>query len=291
MVEKSEIPSFYLYGEPHRFVGDNFVHVEALDDRSRPSEWTIKPHSHVELCHIFLATSGGGRLRADGQEIDFTAPCLLFVPATTVHGFQWFADSTGTVLTMANRYVDDLSNQDEFLENAFNHPRIVKLAGADLRAVEQLMATLMRELSWSAPGHRAAVNSAVLSLLVFALRRTNMETRPATRPGPQATVVARLRERIEQRFRLRETVKDYAKALGISESALRVACAKIAGASPMQMLDQRSLLEARRLLLYSNLSVAEIAYGLGFSDPAYFSRFFSNNVAASPSAYRNSRSH
>jgi AraC family transcriptional activator of pobA len=52
------------------------------------------------------------------------------------------------------------------------------------------------------------------------------------------------------------------------------------------MLDQRALLEARRLLRYGSLSVAEVGYALGFTDPAYFSRFFARHVGVSPAAFR-----
>jgi AraC family transcriptional activator of pobA len=52
------------------------------------------------------------------------------------------------------------------------------------------------------------------------------------------------------------------------------------------MLDQRAMLEAQRSLLYSSLSVAEIGYGLGFEDPAYFSRFFARHAGLSPVAFR-----
>jgi AraC family transcriptional activator of pobA len=107
--------------------------------------------------------------------------------------------------------------------------------------------------------------------------------------GRQAAIVVRLRERIEQRFRLREPVAVHAHAIGVSQTALRLACAGVAGLSPAVMLDERTLLEARRLLLYTRLSVNQIAYSLGFDDPAYFSRFFARHVGRPPSVYRGSR--
>ncbi len=55
------------------------------------------------------------------------------------------------------------------------------------------------------------------------------------------------------------------------------------------MLDERALLEARRLLLYSNLSVAEVGYATGFEDPAYFSRFFARHTGRSPRDWRAAR--
>jgi AraC family transcriptional activator of pobA len=121
---------------------------------------------------------------------------------------------------------------------------------------------------------------------VTALRHRSAAVHAAPRAGPHASIVARLRERIEQRFRLREPVSVHAAALGVSQTALRVACARMAGRSPAQMLDQRALLEAQRALLYSNLSIAEIGFSIGFADPAYFSRFFQRNMGLSARAYR-----
>ncbi|KFD25842.1 helix-turn-helix domain-containing protein [Sphingobium yanoikuyae] len=285
-MSKQSFPTFYLYGEPHRLVAEGFVHVETLDDRSRPSEWTIKPHAHSELSHIFLITSGGGAMEADGAELRFVAPSFLLVPATAVHGFKWLEETAGFVITMADAYLQDLGRHGPELTGLFERPDAIEMSAAQLPPVERLVADLMRELSWSAPGHRAAVDAAMLSLLVTALRHRSAAVHAAPRAGPHASIVARLRERIEQRFRLREPVSVHAAALGVSQTALRVACARMAGRSPAQMLDQRALLEAQRALLYSNLSIAEIGFSIGFADPAYFSRFFQRNMGLSARSYR-----
>lgn len=286
---KQPVPTFYLYGEPHRSVDKGFVHVEALDDRSRPSEWTIKPHAHTELTHLFVIVSGGGAMHADGTEIHITAPGFMLVPATTVHGFNWLEDTAGFVITMANSYVMELNRHNDDLITLFERPSAIELGEDNASGVERLIDDLMRELSWSAPGHRAAVNATMLSLLVLALRHLSAPVLSPPRGGTHASTVARLRERIEQRFRLREPISVHAAALGVSQTALRVACAKVAGRSPAQMLDQRALLEAQRALLYSNLSVAEIGFSVGFADPAYFSRFFQRNMGMSARQYRERR--
>jgi len=288
-MSKQPIPSFYLYGEPHRLVDGDFVHVETLEDRSRPSEWTIQPHSHGELMHVFVILDGGGVMTADGVRIRLSAPSLLIMPPTIVHGFEFLEDTEGFVVTMASSYVAELSRHDTRLAEFLDRPRAVELEQEDGPRVEGLVADLRRELSWSAPGHRATVTATMLLLLITGLRRLGVSTRASPRTGTHASIVARLRERIEQRFRLREPVSAHARALGVSQTALRVACARIAGRSPGQMLDQRALLEAQRSLLYTGLSVAEIGFSLGFRDPAYFSRFFQRNTGMSPRRYRETR--
>jgi AraC family transcriptional activator of pobA len=104
--------------------------------------------------------------------------------------------------------------------------------------------------------------------------------------GPQARLVARFRDEVERRFRSPASVADYAELLGVTPRQLRTACARVAEVSPIQLIRQRTALEARRLLTYSTLSIAEIGYSLGFDDRAYFSRFFTAEAGCSPRVFR-----
>ncbi|KKW92031.1 helix-turn-helix domain-containing protein [Sphingobium chungbukense] len=280
------VPAFYLYGEPQRAVEVGFVHVESLDDRSRPSEWTIQPHVHRDLNHIILIAQGGGTMRADGNTLSFDAPCLLLVPRGIIHGFTWFRESRGWVMTISDSYLQHLLERDEDLQPLFRVPRAVPLPPAELSEVEADIQRLAQELAWSGPGQRGAIEALLLGLMVQALRHAALTEAGPRAGGRQARLVARLRERIELHFRRREPVDAYALALGVSETALRQACSHVAGMSPAAMVDERALLEARRLLLYSNLSIAEIAYAVGFDDPAYFSRFFARHLDRPPRDWR-----
>jgi len=283
---KHAVPTFYLYGEPHRAVDADFIHVEPLDDRSRPSDWTIRPHAHAELSQLFLLSSGAGSMQADGCAMAFVAPALLVMPATIVHGFSWASDSAGWVATMAQTELKALIGDDEEIATLFAAARAAPLSLEELATAEKRMAALGRELGWSAPGRRAALRAALLDLVVLALRGTMLAPAAQAPPGRQAALVARFRERIDHRFRQREPVQRHAAALGVSESTLRAACIEIAGLSPAMMIDQRAILEARRALIYSSLPIAELGYALGFTDPAYFSRFFARHVGHSPRDHR-----
>lgn len=282
------IPTFYLYGEPHRTVDSGFIHVESLDDRTRPSEWTIQPHAHAELHHIFLVEEGGGTMRADGRDHDYIAPALLMIPARQVHGFFWARESRGWVATLAQAELDAMTRGEAEIAPLFDTARAIALSDEQATSAAGSMRQLMMELGWSQPGRHAALRAHLIDLLVIALRGALVERQAARPPGRHGALVARYRERLESRFRLREPVHLHAAALGIGESTLRAACARVAGQSPAAMLDQRALLEAQRALLYSSLPIAEIGYSLGFPDPAYFTRFFTRNIGLPPSHYRRS---
>ena len=70
------VPVFFLYGEPRREVGPRFLHLETLAERSKPSDWNIRPHAHTDLNHVFFFTSGSGRGSADGASLAFSTPVL-----------------------------------------------------------------------------------------------------------------------------------------------------------------------------------------------------------------------
>ncbi len=76
------------------------------------------------------------------------------------------------------------------------------------------------------------------------------------------------------------------RELHLTESRLTDICRRFANRSPKRLIFDRQLREAKRLLLFSDSAVNEIAWQLGFKDPAYFARFFSRQVGCSPSSYR-----
>lgn len=149
------VPVFFLYGEPRRSVSPRFLHLEALEQRSRPTDWNIRPHVHADLHHLFLIAGGSGRMDADGSTTRFAAPCLLAVPARTVHGFTWERETHGYVLTLADSYLRDLLARAPDFSPLFAMAGC--LLGADAEAIGERLASFGRELAWSAPAHAAAV--------------------------------------------------------------------------------------------------------------------------------------
>lgn len=288
MAQGPTVPSFFLFGEPLRTVEGKFIHLEELDDRTRPNDWNIRAHAHADLNHVFHIAAGGGVMDVDGDTIAFAAPCLVLVPSGRAHGFAYEVETAGSVLTIADSYLRDLTAREPAFANLFRTPRQLPLDAES--GIASSLGELSRELVWTAPAGGAAVEGHLLTILVEVLRRlVRDEAAAPALQGRHVTLVARFRELVEAHYREGLPIETYAGRLGVAVARLRAACLRAAGASPLRLVQDRLLLEAKRALLYSNMTVAEVAYHLGFEDPAYFSRFFAKAEGVSPKRYRAER--
>ena len=91
---------------------------------------------------------------------------------------------------------------------------------------------------------------------------------------------------VETHFKEKHTVADYADLLFKSAKTLSNIFKKLGEKTPLQFIQDRLMLEARRLLWYTDKDISQIAYDIGFNDIHSFSRFFKKNEGVSPSGYR-----
>jgi AraC family transcriptional activator of pobA len=124
-----------------------------------------------------------------------------------------------------------------------------------------------------------------LHLLMVHLSRLYAATSPA--PFAAVSLVRRFRQAVERSFPASMLVRDYAQALAVTTSHLNESLRLETGLTAGDLIRARLLLEAKRLLLHSELTMAEIGYELGFNDPSYFSRFVRQEHKTSPAELRN----
>jgi AraC family transcriptional activator of pobA len=285
---KTLIPSrgvtrYALYGEMPRQAAPGFVHVERLSLRSGQHDWSIAPHQHDGLAQAFWMIEGGGRVQIDTLQADFTAPALLVIPAATAHGFAFQPGSEGDVLTLASEFVAGLRGPE--VAHAFQVPLVLAMTAESARAhgLGQVFARLSDELRYGAAGMQVAV-AALVQLLMVAIHRLA----PAGGAAPSAgeALWQAYRAAVEQRFRSCHAVAEMADGLAVTRGRLDAMCRRHGGRTAQQVIHDRIVLEAQRSLIYSGLSVAGVAYDLGFVDPAYFSRFFVRETGETPGAFR-----
>jgi AraC family transcriptional activator of pobA len=289
----SAIPVFLLYGEPPTRPDEATVHIETIASRSALHDWAIGAHRHRELHQLLVLLRGGVDLRLDEHRDSLRAPAVLIVPPGTVHAFRFSRNTRGLVISFAHGLARGLSRAGSGIaagvSAVLERPAALALTRAefdatDIRAVGEL---LLKEFARSAPGRTAAMHGLLGALVANVLRVAERPGEPSDGTAARdRELVARFRQLIERHHRDNLGVAAYTRELEVSPSRLRRACLAAAGQPPIALVHQRRLVEAERQLRYTTMSVAQIAYYLGFDDPAYFTRFFTRGANLSPRAFR-----
>ena len=292
--EARAIPAFFLYGEPLRAPDEGTVHIETIEARSRLHHWKIRPHRHRDLHQVLIFWRGVCEARFDDQDRTLSGPALLVIPQGTVHSFSFSEDTDGLVISFAASLAREIFRTSRSLSATFDQPFAVTFGHRNVGATEirRLGTMLLREFTHAARGRDLALHGLLSALLANIPRLAHSAAVPSADAANRAReLVARFRDSIEQHYRVRLSLGAHARALGTTEAALRRACRLIAGQSPLALLHSRLLIEAERQLRYTGMRVTQIAYLLGFEDPAYFTRFFTKRTGIAPAAWRRRGAH
>ncbi|MFL6577972.1 MAG: helix-turn-helix domain-containing protein [Povalibacter sp.] len=285
------VPQYSLYGEAVEDVDERFLHVESIAERSALHDWKIWPHAHRDLLHLLLIQKGGGILQVEDNEHAFRSPALIAVPLSCVHGFEFRPDTDGWIVTASGALIDRIERTHAALAPVLKEASVSKLSATTARSATHMFSALVTEFRSQLPARKVAAELWLMAIMVQALRSKIDLTPDAARPGgADASLGIRYRSLIEDNFAKPVKVADYAKRLFVSHERLRQVCLRTTGSTPLELLNTRRLLEAKRCLLYTNMSVGVIAEYCGFEDPAYFSRFFTRATGKSPLRYRKDQS-
>lgn len=281
------VPSYKLFGEKALWPTPEPVHCETIAARSALYDWEITPHSHDSLLHVVFLQSGEARMVLETELRELEVPCVLLVPPRRVHGFRFAPDMVGQIVTLPQALLGELFALSGELRGAFDGFRYLPLEGREdaLAAMRLHFEQFEREYASHQPGRLSALLATLGLVLVQLARAGGLVAEGATHDRMHVRV-ERFAALIESHFREWQPLGFYAGRLGVSTAQLNNSCRREAGISAQDMIHERLLLEARRLLAYSDLDVTGIGYALGFRDPAYFSRFFSRKQGMAPSAFR-----
>jgi AraC family transcriptional activator of pobA len=287
-VTDNAIPFYDLYGEAFIRQEPNVAHVEDIAARSRGLGWEIAPHRHNRLSQIIAVFDGQWTVDLDDKHHELHGNWLVLIPAGVVHGFHFASNTQGFVLSLNDSL---LAGQTEATAGELSalvwKPQALEFK--DARQIERFCSyikLLKHELSADEVAQNLAVNHLVQLILVTVLRQQRLQAMTLSSASRESSILLKFRALIEQHYQDQLAVKDYAEQLHISISKLNRLCQTLLSNSPKAIIHQRLVIEAKRRLIYTKQSVEEISEVLGFSDPAYFSRFFKQMVGITAGAFR-----
>jgi AraC family transcriptional regulator, transcriptional activator of pobA len=282
------IPTFALYGEPAQ-PGQELLHIEEVQSRSRLYHWEIEPHVHQGLYQVLWVQAGSAQVWLDEQHEVTRGPAAIVVPPGVVHGFRFAPDTDGLVLTLSARFLveGDFQSVGEAFRSLFFAPGLLRFE-ASMPAAARLDA-LLRELSaeFSTPGSaHSPVAGWLARAVVWRLAQARALGRGAQASHPHQALFTRFLLLVEEKFLAHWPLERYASRLGLSTARLNRLVRDQSGRSALELVHERLTREACRRLVYIAAPAASLAAELGFEDPAYFSRFFKRRTGLSPHRWR-----
>ncbi|RFP64306.1 helix-turn-helix domain-containing protein [Hymenobacter lapidiphilus] len=241
---------------------------------------TTRPHGHKRYYELIYLTAGAGWHYIDFQRYPVVPHTYYLICPGQVHHWELSEVPRGYVLMV----------KEEFLEQ---HPAPVALdelpaaltlaPATDAPAVWELMA---REYQQPDAPHLAATLAAYLHVLLVQLWRGHPNPQGRSRPLPP--LVQAYKQQVEENYPRLHLVKQYAARLGVTPRYLNMQCQQALGQTASHVIARRIVLEAKRQLLFTQQTVAQIAAALGFDDPSYFNKFYRQQTGQSPGEYRQS---
>jgi AraC family transcriptional activator of pobA len=266
---------------------DDCLHYEPVAVRGSEMNWTIPAHRHESLYQFQLIEQGAVQGTVDGRAFEARAPVLLMLAPGSVHGFTYTRHAVGHQVTLPSRTLRKLLDGSSLAASALGASFVLGEPRAeDAAACAGLFAQVAEEFRARQPGRVHALLALATLLAVQFVRLRDGQSAREQSAGARDALVRRYQALVEQHYGEHRPLVFYADLLAVTPDHLSRSCRNTMGQSAQQLLHERLLLEARRLLAYTEMPVAEVATQLGYADAAYFSKFFNRSLGHSPSAYR-----
>lgn len=284
------IPNYALYGEQSEQEIWGGIHIEDIADRSSERGWHIKPHRHGRLFQMLCLFDGKADVWADSSFHPVEGVAMVVLPRGVVHGFQFEPNSNGVVITLTEERMTqlELPENTAAFQTLQRQPEVVSYPATSpqthtLRQVIDMIRDELRSHSLLAQGTLPSL----CRLLLLNVARQYQYNRSLVAPlKPKLQLLNHFNELIESHFRDHWSMAQYANRLHVSTSTLNRACREHYQTSAKALLQNRLINEAKRRLLFTQLPIEQIAYSLGFNDPAYFARAFRKHQGVAPGQFR-----
>jgi AraC family transcriptional regulator, transcriptional activator of pobA len=273
----------------HVSTGSHF-HINRLEDMPPLPAHIVTPHKH-RFYELFLIKQGTATQVIDYQEYKLAANTFLLISQGQLHFFEKSnrEELQGYRLMFTEEFfqMNQLDNQFLFevihLDNIYQNPFLALSPEAN-GFVFTYFDLLFQE--YQRPNTYDRALQSLLFLLLAEIHRLLKTPLPSDATKHQATVFKQFIILLETHFMKKWAAANYAESLFISPRHLNRIVQDITNQSLTQVIQNRTVLEAKRLLTFTDLTVGQIAERLGFEDAAYFARCFRKETGTSPTDFK-----
>jgi AraC family transcriptional regulator, transcriptional activator of pobA len=240
------------------------------------------PHKHNSYFEIIYLSTGSGFHTIDSRKFPVTPPVVYFVRKEQTHHFDLEKAPDGFVAIIKKTFIDkSLDNELKILLTKLSSQNCLFIKNNS--TINHIFELLVQEYAVNSEYSFHIIEGLLKALLAKILEMAD-PTMYAT--GFKADLYQSFLELLHADTVVRNSVQYYAEQLNTSPQNLNAACRKSADQSAAEVLAEFIISEAKRLLLYTNNTVSQIAFSLGFIDAYHFVKYFKRITSQTPQSFR-----
>lgn len=263
--------------------------IEKLDHYLQNNyQKAMHQHGH-SFYHFVLFTKGSGTHTLDFTKFNVQPYQIYFMIPGQVHNWHFSTDMDGYVIHFSEVFFRSFLMQHDYLErfpffsgNSKDQVLTIPLSARD--EVKALFEKLLAEME----AQQFDMIRVLMLQLFLVIDRTSVKDKKKAIPQQKLLVLRNFQHLINKHYRTIKLPKEYAELLYITPNHLNALCQDLLGKTAGELIRERILLEAKRMLTNADLTITQIAYELNFQDNSYFNRFFKKYIGITPDDFRKS---
>jgi AraC-like DNA-binding protein len=269
---------------PKDFMADHFAHY--LQEHPH----LHFPHKH-SFYHLVYFSKGAGSHSIDFVHFPVEAGQLYFMIPGQVHSWEFEGQPDGFIVNFSEQYIHELVADPRYLHqfvffSGIASEQVMNIPVTQRPVIESLLETIIREGNSTAMLKDDFVRTGLVQLFIQVSRSAGVAANRQLN-NYNTVLLRNFQQLIELHYKEKKLTKEYAALLYITPNHLNALCKDVTGRSAGELIRDRVLLEAKRLLVNARLTIAQIAAALQFMDNSYFSKFFKKYEGVTPEVFRN----
>lgn len=249
------------------------------------------PHRH-SFYHIVFFSAGKGFHKIDFEQFTVNAGQIYFMTPGQVHSWQFEGGIDGYVVNFSEAFIGSFLRSEHYLEQfpfleGIARNSVLQLGALAAKAVAALLEGMLREEQDKLPLFSDRQRLKLLELFILTGRSIGIPVAGPALPNNDL-VIRHFKKLVARHYLSLRLPKEYAALLYITPNHLNALCNHTLGKPAGEIIRDRILLEAKRLLINADMSISEIAWQLHFADNSYFTKFFKKQSGITPEAFRKS---
>ena len=265
--------------------------IVSISNLYRQSKGILTSPHRTAFYHIIWFQKGSPIHLVDFKSIKVEPNTILFLNKDTVQIFDPTGEFEAKAVLFTNNFFGKTQADVKFLRSTILFNDLMGVSRISLEGATSVFATIFSLMEGELDGTPDALRSDILrnhlhNFLLLAERERRKGDFVEIKKGADLDYTLLFKELVEAQYKHNKQVSHYASQLSVTEKRLNGATSKILGKTPKALIDERVILEAKRLLAHSSENIKEVAYALGFQEPTNFIKYFRKHSGNTPVEFR-----